>query len=208
MDENDLKVCAAFQGFLVKELGFAPKVNLIGMSWGGSFSTRYAATYPQNVRRIYLDAPLLTPPNWHLTDDQLWSLEIPGFPELQKYGAEWYVNGPVRIATSMYGKDSRKIRIITSGVLSRHSKKSISSIHTRAWSLRRGRTSWADSAATGPRTPSASRGWNGKCGRADLRLLKYSGHILILPSPTSRSSRSVRRTIAAASSAHTSTAPH
>ena len=29
------------------------------MSWGGFFSIRYAATYPQNVRRIYLDAPLL-----------------------------------------------------------------------------------------------------------------------------------------------------
>ena len=114
---------------------------------------------------------------------------------------------PVRTATLTRGRVSRKIRIITSGVPSRHSKRSISSIHTRAWSLRRGRTSWADSAATGPRTPSVSRVWNGKCGRADLRLLKYSGHILILPSATSRSSRSVRRTIAAASSVHTSTVP-
>lgn len=59
MDENGLKVCAEFQDFLVKELGFAPKANLVGMSWGGFFSIRYAATYPQNVRRIYLDAPLL-----------------------------------------------------------------------------------------------------------------------------------------------------
>ena len=59
MDENGLKACAAFQDFLVKELGFAPKANLVGMSWGGLFSTRYATTYPQNVRRIYLDAPLL-----------------------------------------------------------------------------------------------------------------------------------------------------
>ncbi len=59
MDENGLKACAAFQDFLVKELGFAPKANLIGMSWGGFFSVRYAAAYPQNVRRIYLDAPLL-----------------------------------------------------------------------------------------------------------------------------------------------------
>ena len=59
MDENGLKACAEFQDFLVKELGFAPKANLVGMSWGGFFSIRYAATYPQNVRRIYLDAPLL-----------------------------------------------------------------------------------------------------------------------------------------------------
>ncbi len=34
--------------------------------------------------------------HWHLTDDQLWSLEIPGFPELQKYGAEWYISGPAK----------------------------------------------------------------------------------------------------------------
>ena len=31
--------------------------------------------------------------HWHLTDDQLWSLEIPGFPELQKYGAEFHLKG-------------------------------------------------------------------------------------------------------------------
>ena len=59
MDDDGLKACAAFQDFLVKELGFVKKCNLIGMSWGGFFSVRYAATYPQNVRRIYLDAPLL-----------------------------------------------------------------------------------------------------------------------------------------------------
>ena len=34
--------------------------------------------------------------HWHLTDDQLWSLEIPGYPELQKYGAEWYIKGPAK----------------------------------------------------------------------------------------------------------------
>jgi hexosaminidase len=27
--------------------------------------------------------------HWHLMDDQLWALEIPGYPELQKYGAEF-----------------------------------------------------------------------------------------------------------------------
>ena len=59
MDDDGLKACAAFQDFLVKELGFVKKCNLIGMSWGGFFSVRYAAAYPQNVRRIYLDAPLL-----------------------------------------------------------------------------------------------------------------------------------------------------
>ena len=50
---------AAFQSFLVKELGLNPKCNLIGMSWGGFFSIRYAAHYPQNVAKIYLDCPYL-----------------------------------------------------------------------------------------------------------------------------------------------------
>ncbi len=59
MDARGLASAAAFQEFLVKDLGFAPKANLIGMSWGGFFSIRYAAKYPQNVRKIYLDAPLL-----------------------------------------------------------------------------------------------------------------------------------------------------
>jgi len=59
MDAEGLRLAADFQKFLVGDLGFAPKANLVGMSWGGFFSTRYAATYPQNVAKIYLDAPLL-----------------------------------------------------------------------------------------------------------------------------------------------------
>ena len=34
----------AFQEYLVKELGFASKARLVGMSWGGFYSIRYAAT--------------------------------------------------------------------------------------------------------------------------------------------------------------------
>ena len=60
MDATGLKVARDFQDFLVGELGFAPKAMLIGMSWGGFFSTRYAANYPACVEKIYLDAPLLS----------------------------------------------------------------------------------------------------------------------------------------------------
>jgi pimeloyl-ACP methyl ester carboxylesterase len=59
MDENGIACAAAYQKFLVEKLGFAPKANLVGMSWGGFFSTRYAAAHPENVRRIYFDAPLM-----------------------------------------------------------------------------------------------------------------------------------------------------
>ena len=59
MDATGLAISAKFQKYLVDELGFAKKANLIGMSWGGFFSTRYAVTYPENVAKIWLDAPLL-----------------------------------------------------------------------------------------------------------------------------------------------------
>lgn len=60
MDEKGLEAAAEFQSYLVKKLGFAPKANLVGMSWGGFFSVRYAAAHPGNVGKIYLDAPLLS----------------------------------------------------------------------------------------------------------------------------------------------------
>ncbi len=57
--DEALKDLVAFQEFLVTKLGFSSKVDLVGLSWGGFFSVRYASAYPQNVRKIYLDAPLL-----------------------------------------------------------------------------------------------------------------------------------------------------
>ena len=59
MDEEGLRVSRAFQKFLVEEIGFAPKACLVGMSWGGFFSTRYVAAFPECVGKIYLDAPLM-----------------------------------------------------------------------------------------------------------------------------------------------------
>ena len=59
MDEKGVAISAAFQKYLVEELGFAPKACLIGMSWGGFFSTRYAAAHPNNVAAIYYDCPLM-----------------------------------------------------------------------------------------------------------------------------------------------------
>ena len=48
-----------FQAYLVKTLGLSPKCGLIGMSWGGFYSVRYASVRPQEVVAMYLDAPLL-----------------------------------------------------------------------------------------------------------------------------------------------------
>ena len=73
MNDEGREVAKRFHDFLVAKLGFAPQANLIGMSWGGFYSARYAAKYPQDVRRIYFDAPLMN---------------FAGF-DLASYGACW-----------------------------------------------------------------------------------------------------------------------
>ena len=52
-----MEIMGRFQDYLVS-LGFAEKCCLIGMSWGGFFSLRYAETFPAKVASIYLDAPV------------------------------------------------------------------------------------------------------------------------------------------------------
>ena len=59
MDEKGLEISRKFQDYLVGTLGFAPKACLIGMSWGGFFSTRYAKFNPGRVKAIYYDCPLM-----------------------------------------------------------------------------------------------------------------------------------------------------
>ncbi|MCQ2391574.1 MAG: alpha/beta fold hydrolase [Kiritimatiellae bacterium] len=59
MNQHGLEVSKRFQDYLVNSLGFAPKANLIGMSWGGFYSIRYAVAYPEAVNRVYLDCPLM-----------------------------------------------------------------------------------------------------------------------------------------------------
>lgn len=59
MTDGGVEIAAAFQKFLVGKYDLDPKANLVGMSWGGFFSTRYAAAHPENVRKIYYDAPLM-----------------------------------------------------------------------------------------------------------------------------------------------------
>lgn len=48
-----------FQKFLVTELGLEERCCLVGMSWGGFYSVRYASMHPECVKAMYLDAPLL-----------------------------------------------------------------------------------------------------------------------------------------------------
>lgn len=65
-NDEGLQALAEFHDYLVAKLGFARKAKLIGMSWGGFYSVRYAHQFPDRVQRIYLDAPLL---NFDLFED-------------------------------------------------------------------------------------------------------------------------------------------
>ncbi len=58
MNEKGLEISKAFQEYLVNDLKLAPKASLIGLSWGGFFSTRYAVANPEKVAAIYYDCPL------------------------------------------------------------------------------------------------------------------------------------------------------
>ena len=48
-----------WQKYLISKLGLNKKCGLIGMSWGGFYSVRYASIHPECVAAIYLDAPCL-----------------------------------------------------------------------------------------------------------------------------------------------------
>lgn len=57
-NDEDQKAFAAFHDHLVKQYGFSKKCGLIGLSFGGLYSCRFAAFHPEKTACIYLDAPL------------------------------------------------------------------------------------------------------------------------------------------------------
>ena len=80
MDETGLAVSRRFQDYLVGRLGFAPRACLIGMSWGGFFSTRYAKYNPGCVQAIYYDCPLMNFEKGGYTDGKgegPWTSRVP-----------------------------------------------------------------------------------------------------------------------------------
>ena len=144
MTEEGVALSKAFQEFLVKELGFAPKANLIGLSWGGFFSVRYAAANPDGVERVYLDAPLLSfeefkhdPGPWKETapsggwrDDprmpvnKAAALAKAGIPVLLLYGKADTVVPPAlnceRFAEAYKAAGGQNIRIYVRGAFGHH----------------------------------------------------------------------------------------
>ena len=54
-EKTALGELAAFQAFLVKERGFAPQANVIGLGRGAELARAYAADHPASVRAMFLD---------------------------------------------------------------------------------------------------------------------------------------------------------
>ncbi len=57
MNPEGIKIAKKFYD-LLQSLGFNSKAALIGMSYGGLFSLRWAEEYPETVGAVYLDAPV------------------------------------------------------------------------------------------------------------------------------------------------------
>ena len=61
---KSVEIMKKFHDFLVSEFGLCEKMVLVGFSRGGLYSANYAATYPDDIAALYLDAPVLSVANW------------------------------------------------------------------------------------------------------------------------------------------------
>lgn len=59
-----IEAMESFHRFAVRLFGLAEKTILFGFSRGGLYSFNYAATYPERVAALYLDAPVLDIRSW------------------------------------------------------------------------------------------------------------------------------------------------
>lgn len=59
-----VEIMARFQDFIGRTYHLAEKAILIGLSRGGLYALHYAFDYPQNVRVLYLDAPVVDIKSW------------------------------------------------------------------------------------------------------------------------------------------------
>lgn len=73
-----------FQKFLVAELGLEERCCLVGMSWGGFYSVRYASIHPESVKAIYLDAPLLDFSTLSSFKSKTWKSLTAYYPQVTK----------------------------------------------------------------------------------------------------------------------------
>lgn len=54
----------AFHDYVVENFDLAPEADIFGFSRGGLYTANYALTYPDDVKTMYLDAPVLDILSW------------------------------------------------------------------------------------------------------------------------------------------------
>lgn len=59
-----ISMMKVFHDVITHECSLSPKADLFGFSRGGLYAVNYAAQYPEDVRSIYLDAPVLDIRSW------------------------------------------------------------------------------------------------------------------------------------------------
>ena len=59
-----VRLMHAFQKELIKRYSFAQKAIMFGFSRGGLYAFNYALYYPEQVEKVYLDAPVLDIKTW------------------------------------------------------------------------------------------------------------------------------------------------
>ncbi len=67
-----------FHSLLVSDYGLSPKADIFGFSRGGLYTFNYAVKYPEDLRTVYLDAPVLSIKSWP-----------GGFGRADRYETEW-----------------------------------------------------------------------------------------------------------------------
>ena len=78
-DPAAMKLLDAYYQHVRKEYGLAPKVVVEGFSRGGLYAWNFAATWPERVAALYLDAPALDLLSWPGRKSRHWAECLAGY---------------------------------------------------------------------------------------------------------------------------------
>ncbi len=78
-DPASMKLMDAYYQHVRAEYGLAPRVVVEGFSRGGLYAMNYAATWPERVAALYLDAPALDLLSWPGRKSRLWPECLAGY---------------------------------------------------------------------------------------------------------------------------------
>ena len=78
-DPAAMKLLDAYYPHVRKEYGLAPKVVVEGFSRGGLYAWNFAATWPERVAALYLDAPALDLLSWPGRKSRHWAECLAGY---------------------------------------------------------------------------------------------------------------------------------